>query len=132
MQKPRGLMVCVVLEALFCAVIGITGYQMMHAGGGAAAAPLADTMVLKALGLFFVGVAVLTGAVAANLYNLRKWARVAAIILGVLYLIPFPRGANWMAWYVFYAVPSAVVLYYLTLNRETISAFSQKPSAPSS
>jgi len=133
MQRPTGVIVCVVLfvlgglfallagAVLFTGSSALASFPGFHGAGGPALpqgmdGETAKTMVkgiLRLLGLVALLGAGLDFLVAWGIYNLQNWGRIVGIILAVLTLINFPIGT----------VIGLVMLYFLILDKNTVSAF---------
>lgn len=73
-------------------------------------------------GLFFtVAGAVVCAAVGWGLWNVKSWARMAAVVLAILQLFAFPIGT----------VIGALIIWYLWKDPDALAAFGLTPTEPS-
>ena len=115
-EKPGGIVVLAVLyiiEGLF----GIAYGAMMIGGGGMlgfAGLGIAGSLLIG-MGAIVLIIGLIDFAVAYGLWNLRSWARTAAIIFAIIGLLGFPIGT----------IISIIILWYL-FKPEIKEAFGQQ------
>lgn len=90
-----------------CAIVAVIGLSIADTGGGE---ELIGIVFALCFTLLFT---VLYAAVGYGLLKLQSWARIAAIVLGILSLCSFPIGT----------ILGGVVLYFM-FQQENIQAFS--------
>ncbi len=121
-DKPTGIWVCAILFAVG-GVLGILGgIAILLMGGAMFGMGGADTevagMFAGMMGIFavislIIGVAEL--AVAYGIWKMKKWARIAGIILAVIALIGIPIGT----------IIGIVILYFLLIDKNTKDLFTE-------
>jgi hypothetical protein len=80
---------------------------------------IVGAVIAMVFGLFFTTTAaVACGLVGWGLWNLRPWARMAAIVLAILQLFAFPIGT----------VFGALIIWYLWKDPDALGAFGLSPS----
>ncbi len=121
-DKPMGILVCAILFAVGGVLSILGGIAMLLMGGamfgmgGADAAEVAE-MFAGMIGIFavialIIGVAEL--AVAYGIWKMKKWARIAGIILAIIGgVLGFPIGT----------IISIVILYFLLIDKNTKDLF---------
>jgi hypothetical protein len=120
-ERPTAISVLAVLYYIG-AGLSLLGAIVMLAMGATIGSMLMAEMNMPASGaagmtaflaVFLLGFAVLEAAVGWGLWNLKPWARITAIVLGILGLLNFPIGT----------VIQGIFLYFL-FRADTKAAFS--------
>ncbi len=121
-DKPTGILVCAILFAIGGLLSVLGGLGMLLMGGamfgmGGADAEVAG-MFAGMMGIFAV-IAIIIGVaeivVAYGIWNLKKWARIAGIVLAVISLISIPIGT----------IIGIVILYFLLIDKNTKDLFTE-------
>ncbi|CEG12276.1 conserved membrane hypothetical protein [groundwater metagenome] len=121
-DKPMGILVCAILFAIEGALVILGGIAMLLMGGAMFGVWGADVEVLEmfagmrdifAVIILIIGVAKL--AIAYGIWKMKKWARIAGIILAVIGLINIPIGT----------IISIVILYFLLMDKNTKDLFTE-------
>jgi signal transduction histidine kinase len=117
MKRPDGVTLISIyywfLAALF--TLGICGvFVGMFTSIASGERGVVGAIIALVFGLFFtLAAAVATAAVGWGLWNLKSWARMAAIVLAVLQLFGFPIGT----------VIGALIIWYLWQDPDALGAF---------
>lgn len=114
MKRPDGVTLISIyywfLAALF--VLGICGIPIGIFGGDGRG--FIGAVFGLIFGLFFVTAgAIACGVVGWGLWNIKSWARMAAIVLAILQLFFFPIGT----------VIGALIIWYLWQDPDALAAF---------
>ncbi|CEG12274.1 membrane hypothetical protein [groundwater metagenome] len=118
-DKPMGILVCAILFAVGGVFSILGGIALLLMGGEMFGMEGADTemtgMFAGIMGIFAV-IALIYGvaevAVAYGVWKMKKWARIAGIILAVIGLINIPIGT----------IMGLIILYFILMNEETKNA----------
>ncbi|MBI2148563.1 hypothetical protein HYU23_02690 [Candidatus Woesearchaeota archaeon] len=84
--------------------IGMTGFASISGLFGGLFAAMGIVMIAFAVLGFFVGL---------GLWRNRNWARITAIVLGVIGLLSFPIGT----------IINAIIIYFLAFNKDVKNLF---------
>lgn len=142
MQRPGGVTLIAVVDCVGAAFLVLGGIAVFFGGafigaliGGGASRSGAGAglgmLIGAALGVFFLVLAVLAGAVGWGLWSLKEWARIAQIVLAALgairslfgmmslhgHFLALPFSLAWLAYH-------GWVIYYL-IQPEVKAAFGQ-------
>lgn len=117
MRRPDGVTLISVYHWFLAAMftLGICGvfFGMFSAIAGGERGVIGAVIGLV-FGLFFtVAAAITTALVGWGLWNLKSWARMAAIVLAILQLFAFPIGT----------VIGALIIWYLWQDPDALAAF---------
>lgn len=119
-DKPTGILVCAILFAVGGILDILGGVVILLTGGAILSMEGVNTeaagMLAGIAGIFaaiYIIVGVVDLAVAYGIWNMKKWARIAGIILAVISLISFPIGT----------IIGTVILYFLLIDKKTKNSF---------
>ena len=121
-DKPMGILVCAILFAVGGAISILGGIVLLLMGGEMFGMEGADTEMTGVfagiIGIFAV-IALIYGVaevvIAYGIWKMKKWARIAGIILAVIGLINIPIGT----------IISIVILYFLLMDKNTKDLFTE-------
>ncbi|PKP58904.1 MAG: hypothetical protein CVT89_02100 [Candidatus Altiarchaeales archaeon HGW-Altiarchaeales-2] len=120
-DKPMGIVVCTALYGIGGAFNILAGLLFLL-GNTKAKYFIETEMEIDGTGLlsgiigaagFVILIGIILFAVSYGIWNLKKWARIAAIIFAIIELIDIPAGT----------IKGIVILYFLLLNQKTKNAF---------
>ncbi|MDI6730001.1 MAG: hypothetical protein QMD06_00450 [Candidatus Altarchaeum sp.] len=121
-DKPNGILVCAILFAIggMFGILGgiailLIGDAIFDMGGADAevAGMFAGMMGIFAVVVLIIGIVELV--VAYGIWKMKKWAKIAGIILAVIGLINIPIGT----------IISIVILYFLLIDKNTKDLFTE-------
>jgi len=128
MQKPAGVWVVSILFFIGGALGALGGLMMLLGGraismmGGLARGGAFGGALLGFLGFITLILAILELIVGWGVLTLQSWARIVGIILAIISLLSIPIGT----------IIGLVILYFLVLDKATVSAFQPPSSSPPS